>query len=395
MDSQILGLSNLIIDLLAVGTLLLILFRTESSLGRQKQILFFKLIVIGLALSALTAGVFSLLNCFPRFSNSENCQRVNVILISIFISFSFACWTNLIATTMRIKWEETLWWKLATAVPSALAFLFLVTPISESLIQVGDNKLPLVGAGYWIITGIYLVYLALAIASIIKGRKVLRRKPDRRFIISAFVFAGLLLIGEVLSTIIANTPAFVVMQIPATFFIFSEFQSSQASTDALTDLYNRRKIDDFLQNAMEQAAADRPVELYFLDIDYFKSINDILGHQAGDNALQIFSEALMTTAEYRGTTIGRWGGDEFVVISLNGACDPTSFINSFTKKLAASKGLGYEMRFSYGWAVCTDANVTPEELTKKADEALYRMKEKHHGDNGLAFQQILKGVRNG
>ena len=88
----------------------------------------------------------------------------------------------------------------------------------------------------------------------------------------------------------------------------------QATSDALTGLYNRRFLDEFLER--ELARADRkelPVCLVLIDIDNFKSVNDTYGHQTGDLILKEMGKLIKTSI--RKSDFGcRWGGDEFIIL---------------------------------------------------------------------------------
>lgn len=90
----------------------------------------------------------------------------------------------------------------------------------------------------------------------------------------------------------------------------------EASTDTLTKVYNRRKLDDALDNELHRAQRYRAqFTLFILDIDYFKEINDEYGHATGDDVLidvaQIIQDNVRAT-----DIVARWGGDEFVVLAV-------------------------------------------------------------------------------
>ncbi len=87
-----------------------------------------------------------------------------------------------------------------------------------------------------------------------------------------------------------------------------------AITDALTGLFNRRYMESHLGTLIEQAAArGKPLSALVLDIDYFKSINDSHGHDAGDDVLRDF--ALRIKRSIRGIDLAcRYGGEEFVIV---------------------------------------------------------------------------------
>jgi len=96
------------------------------------------------------------------------------------------------------------------------------------------------------------------------------------------------------------------------------YQDAQrlATTDALTNLLNRRALIDVLER--ERARADRhsfPLSLLLIDVDHFKVVNDSRGHAAGDAVLQGVARVLMSVAR-RSDCVARWGGEEFVVALL-------------------------------------------------------------------------------
>jgi diguanylate cyclase (GGDEF)-like protein/PAS domain S-box-containing protein len=89
-----------------------------------------------------------------------------------------------------------------------------------------------------------------------------------------------------------------------------------AQHDALTDLPNRSLLYDSLRDALARAAKDgMVVSVLLLDIDYFKSVNDRLGHSIGDAVLREFAARLATCVR-PGDTVGRLGGDEFALVVL-------------------------------------------------------------------------------
>lgn len=88
-----------------------------------------------------------------------------------------------------------------------------------------------------------------------------------------------------------------------------------STTDKLTGLYNRQKTDEKLLEEQHKVNRyrDYHCSIMLIDVDYFKNINDTLGHQEGDKVLRKLAE-LMNTSLRQTDMIGRWGGEEFVVI---------------------------------------------------------------------------------
>ncbi|MCR4585230.1 MAG: GGDEF domain-containing protein [Lachnospiraceae bacterium] len=88
-----------------------------------------------------------------------------------------------------------------------------------------------------------------------------------------------------------------------------------ASKDALTEVFNHGRIETELYNAVEIAArTDRAVSMMMFDIDYFKNVNDTYGHAVGDMTLKHFAYMLGEHFKKLNSVIGRWGGEEFVVV---------------------------------------------------------------------------------
>ncbi len=98
--------------------------------------------------------------------------------------------------------------------------------------------------------------------------------------------------------------------------------SEMALTDSLTGVYNRGKIEAAVKNVVKECKEkNEPVSMMIMDIDHFKAVNDKYGHAAGDKALKRFARIVTDCLENEQIDIGRWGGEEFVVICYNKALD--------------------------------------------------------------------------
>ena len=89
---------------------------------------------------------------------------------------------------------------------------------------------------------------------------------------------------------------------------------TQASTDKLTELYNRSYLDPFLESEIASANKfNRQVSLIMVDMDHFKDINDTYGHSLGDHVLTMFAQVVLKCIR-KSDIIARYGGDEFIVV---------------------------------------------------------------------------------
>lgn len=151
-----------------------------------------------------------------------------------------------------------------------------------------------------------------------------------------------------------------------------------ATIDALTGINNRRTLGE--QAAFAIAAAHRlrrPLCLLLVDADHFKRVNDVYGHAAGDEALQMIAAALQSTLR-GGDLLGRLGGEEFVVV-LPDAEETAGRATAERLRLAveniefALQHRRIELRVSIGLAVIDD-NDDFNELLRRADQAMYAAK---------------------
>ncbi|MFI5013275.1 MAG: putative bifunctional diguanylate cyclase/phosphodiesterase [Hyphomicrobiales bacterium] len=168
----------------------------------------------------------------------------------------------------------------------------------------------------------------------------------------------------------------------------AEGLARMAHRDALTDLPNRVAFRLELENALRrrQRAVDL-VGVLCVDLDNFKSVNDTLGHPAGDALLQAATERLKHCVR-AGDTIARLGGDEFAVVQT-GLADPAD-AGRLAGRIVAAMSEPFELQghqivigASIGMAIAPNDGGDPDELLKKADMALYRAK--NEGRNGFHF----------
>jgi diguanylate cyclase (GGDEF)-like protein len=157
--------------------------------------------------------------------------------------------------------------------------------------------------------------------------------------------------------------------------------ASQARTDALTSLANRRAASSALGTELERARRyGRPLSIVEFDLDHFKEVNDRYGHEAGDKMLVAFAEVLQATA--RATDmVARWGGEEFLAIVFEADAEAARVfaerVRAGLRERAPLASLGGSRR-----ALTVSAGVAtllPEDdaeaLLRRADRALYSAKE--------------------
>lgn len=153
-----------------------------------------------------------------------------------------------------------------------------------------------------------------------------------------------------------------------------------ASLDLLTNLPNRRYLQDELNRRIREAARfGQQLAVLFIDIDLFKEINDTMGHNAGDLLLQQVAERLrLHLREY--DTLARFGGDEFVIVLPN--MKSRDAAEAVSKKILSEFSSTFHLleqdiyiSASIGICVYPEDGVSCDELLKHSDTAMYQAKE--------------------
>jgi diguanylate cyclase (GGDEF)-like protein len=168
-----------------------------------------------------------------------------------------------------------------------------------------------------------------------------------------------------------------------------------ASYDSLTGLPNRALLLDRIQHAIDHAMRSQTaIAVFFIDLDRFKTVNDTLGHKAGDQLLTIIAQRL-TQLLRQDDTVARLGGDEFVVV-VEDVYDPdklSSVASQIIKVIDTPIQLGNQtvsVSSSIGIALYPGDALNSEELLRNADIAMYHAKE--NGRNN--FQYFTEHMNN-
>lgn len=147
---------------------------------------------------------------------------------------------------------------------------------------------------------------------------------------------------------------------------------NRAMRDPLTGLLNRRGLELALQRGCE---ASKPLSVVMLDLDHFKQINDSFGHEAGDEALVGLGRH-MTRVVRAGDSLGRYGGDEFLMVlpGLDGAAAERVARRLFKQLAQWNIGRRFPVAISIGVADKGRSPIAPSTIIQAADQALYQAK---------------------
>jgi diguanylate cyclase (GGDEF)-like protein len=152
------------------------------------------------------------------------------------------------------------------------------------------------------------------------------------------------------------------------------------TTDPLTNLYNRRFLNEFIMKELERSKRmSRRFSIAIADIDDFKKVNDDHGHAGGDLVLQALAD-LLAKGLRKADVIGRYGGEEFVIIMPETPRELASpVVERLRREIAGEKislpaGRDVSISVSFGMAVFPEDGGSQVDLLIAADDRLYKAK---------------------
>jgi diguanylate cyclase (GGDEF)-like protein len=172
-------------------------------------------------------------------------------------------------------------------------------------------------------------------------------------------------------------------------------------TDPLTRCYNRGYICERLPQEIKRAIRyDRPLSLMLCDIDHFKKVNDIYGHQAGDELLKEFVEFIKSSIRKDVDWLARYGGEEFLIVLPETKLSSAVRVAQRLRRILAAKktkvdGGELSITASFGVtgfdAIFRKDEILPDIMIRHADQCLYRAKKS--GRNRVRAGSFWKNLR--
>jgi diguanylate cyclase (GGDEF)-like protein len=157
----------------------------------------------------------------------------------------------------------------------------------------------------------------------------------------------------------------------------SQILYSESQMDPLTGLKNRRGFEEYYAKGIQTVLDDTPCSVIMGDIDFFKKVNDVYGHNAGDVVLKYVAAVLREMTGKQGEVI-RWGGEEFVILlrdcDIEKAADLAEQIRQRVEtSICYFEDTPIRITMSFGVSAMTAAK-SSEQNIKDADQKLYQAK---------------------
>lgn len=295
--------------IIALAIVLMSLNRTTVMPARRVAFNKLVFICIIICLSDIFAWYFN----GKVFEGSEVLHHLSNMVYYLAITWEGYAWLGYVDLRIK-KLEQNVTRRLMDAVPLAvMTAVVLVNPLTRFLFTFDENGLYSRGPGisvHWVISWFYLIYATVKIVMKIKEAQSRTEKeqlmPLLWFIVPPIVAA----VFQMMFYGLTSTQCGLTLSI---MIIAFRFLSDETSRDALTGLNNRKALETELLSQL--SAKDVELTIMMCDIDNFKTINDTLGHAAGDLVLRHMAEALKNACEGFGKKVFlcRYGGDEFII----------------------------------------------------------------------------------
>lgn len=311
--------------------------------------------------------------------NNKDLVSLNRVLNGLYFSVSAVLpmmWLIYIAKATKAYRPEKVALRNVLRVPMGILVVLSIASIWTGWVfSVDDSGGYQRGVLYLPYTIVVTLYVLLPMIFTLRRTFDKRYYADRMMYLSLASYGFFALWGVGLEIVYAGLPASVMGIVFTLLMNHLSYQRSQISTDSLTGLNNRGKLNSYMSIAMENVPEDKKLFLVVLDMNNLKQINNQYGYKNGDKALVLFSVVLKRVCGPKGYFISRFGGSEFsVVAKCSDEQECVTLSSEIKVALAkASKCFVCPLSVSVGYAAAVEDDNIPD-LFSRADRMLYAEK---------------------
>lgn len=219
---------------------------------------------------------------------------------------------------------------------------------------------------------------------LVSGHALVRSLQTKNYIkakeyrvLSIFLFFPLSM--GIIQIIVPQIPTVCVGLTLAYLYVYIDIQDLKISIDPLSGINNRNQLIKYLSTKIRNDASGENLFLLMIDINKFKKINDTFGHVEGDKAIVKIAETLKKTCSSTNNFVGRYGGDEFIIVCSNSTEEKIkeleNRIHSNLFEACTAADLEYDLSLSIGYAKYNASMKNIQEFIAAADKMLYERKE--------------------
>jgi len=313
-------------------------------------------------------GIFYVIN----YLSATMYYVLNSVLCVLWLSYTdYKIYESLIDLKKRLPFYS---------VPAIFcAVLSLCSPFSGWFFVIDTENIYARGDLIWIMEVVGAFYLlSSAMLPVLDYRKS-RWKESKKVNFYLVMFPVSILLCTVVQFFFYGLSIIWIGALLACISLYINIQNREITTDHLTGLFNRRRLEQHLQRRSKAKRKGNILFAVMMDMDDFKKINDTQGHATGDIVLKKTAEILKQCSEGSEDLVARLGGDEFVIVgernSEDEIIDLMERIMSTAEQYNDMHDFSYEIKISMGYSVIQEGD-TIDLLLNNADKEMYRNKSK-------------------
>ncbi len=316
------------------------------------------------------------------------CKEIEVVLFTVFISLIYVCFFFIFRTRhLKSGFYGLLFFSFLNGIAGILFtgwksciffYLLVMIPVILYHPKISRREITIwcIVFGLVILTG---VVIGFEIPPVLRFNSLqIQTMSSYNLVFTCIVLAGILYLDYRNSNIISQE----LMEA-------NRKLSIQASRDSLTNLLNRRTMNQMIQiEHVRSKRSNKPFGLIMADVDDFKMVNDEFGHAAGDMVLTELSALIVGTLRKQDLT-ARWGGEEFLILLPETDFEGVQVIAEKIRDLVSQSSFSFQgkniiVTLSIGGVICNDQEDW-DDCIRHADRALYYGK--NHGKNLAVFSK--------
>ena len=367
------------------GIILLLLFLKNMNKSRRGKIQFDQYIFNLCMIMNILIFIFDIGMWLTDGKDIIGLKTLNyLVTLFYYICNPLICLLWLIYTDYKIyESRNGLLKRLALySVPAVVnAALSVISLFTGWLFYIDDVNKYIRGPYFWIMAVSALSYLILSFGIAIKDVMKNGWSENKMIYKHMVIFPVVLVLASIVQIVFFGVSIIWLCALLAFASIYINIQNEEISTDHLTGLYNRRRLDEHLNRRIRMNKKEYSLFIIMLDMDDFKYINDNFGHAEGDRALVKMAEILRKSCRSGDDFIARMGGDEFIIVGertkIKEIENLISTINNAAAEYNEQKISEYRLMPSQGYSVFKKGD-TVDSFLVAADQAMYKKKAENH-----------------
>ncbi len=299
-------------------------------------------------------------------------------LSSVMMGYYWLCYVE---TALESKFIKTKYLKHIAAIPVLIVMAGIIASTFNGLFfYVDENNV--YHRGPYVLIHVAMCHFYTVVTSVHALVKSLRCKvflkaKEYRILSMFLIFPLVIGIIQIIAPAIPSVSVGVTL---AFLFVYIDLQNLLISVDTLTGLNNRNQLMRYLSARIRSDADKDCLYVFMLDVNKFKKINDSYGHVEGDMALVRCANALKAANKNSKNFIGRYGGDEFIIIAeLEDLEEAERLCSDVRQALIAEcvrDGIVYDLSLSFGYVKYDKSYKTMQSFIAAADNKLYEAKQR-------------------